>query len=55
MHLNLKDTEITTLTECTEGWIAGLQMAALALQEHTDTAGFIRDFSGRERFVIDYL
>ncbi len=55
MHLGLKDTEIATLVEYTEGWIAGLQMAALALQEHTDTTGFIQDFSGRERFVIDYL
>lgn len=55
MHLNLQDTETATLAERTEGWIAGLQMAALALQERADTAGFIREFSGRDRFVIDYL
>jgi len=55
MHLNLKNPEIAILAERTEGWIAGLQMAALALQERLDTAGFIQEFSGRERFVIDYL
>jgi LuxR family maltose regulon positive regulatory protein len=55
MGLELKNTEILTLTEITEGWIAGLQMAGLALQGRKDTAEFIHNFSGRERFVIDYL
>lgn len=55
MRMDLENSEILTLTECTEGWIAGLQMAALALQGRGDAADFIRNFSGRERFVIDYL
>jgi LuxR family maltose regulon positive regulatory protein len=55
MNLGLQDQEVEILVNRTEGWIAGLQMAALALQEHSDPARFIRDFSGRERFVIDYL
>jgi LuxR family maltose regulon positive regulatory protein len=55
MNLALQDNEVLTLTEITEGWVAGLQMAALALQGRSDSANFIRTFSGRERFVIDYL
>lgn len=55
MHLDVQDQQVAVLTERTEGWIAGLQMAALALQGHDDIAGFVLDFSGRQRFVIDYL
>src|SRR5512135_1579720 len=55
MHLDLQDKDVDTLADRTEGWVAGLQMAALALQERSDAAGFIQQFSGRERFVIDYL
>ncbi len=55
MKLALQDDEVAALTGITEGWVAGLQMAALALQGRPDSAGFIRTFSGRERFVIDYL
>jgi LuxR family maltose regulon positive regulatory protein len=55
MQLDLQNPDVHTLTGYTEGWIAGLQMAALALQGRGDTASYIRNFSGRERFVIDYL
>lgn len=55
MHLDVQDEQVGVLTERTEGWVAGLQMAALALQGHDDIAAFVRDFSGRQRFVIDYL
>jgi LuxR family maltose regulon positive regulatory protein len=55
MNLDLKDHQVLALTEITEGWIAGLQMAALALQGRNDSDSFIRAFSGRERFIIDYL
>jgi len=55
MHLDVQDREVGVLTERTEGWIAGLQMAALALQGQGDIAGFVQDFSGRQRLVIDYL
>ncbi len=55
MNLDLKNHEVQALTEITEGWITGLQMAALALQGRSDSDSFIRGFSGRERFVIDYL
>ncbi len=39
----------------TEGWIAGLQMAALSMRGQKDIAGFIRSFTGSHRFVLDYL
>ncbi len=61
MSLNLSVEEVTALESRTEGWIAGLQMAALALHEilstpgRMDTASFIRAFTGSHRFVLDYL
>ena len=39
----------------TEGWAAGLQLAALSLRGHADPAGFVAAFSGSHRFVLDYL
>ncbi|MEM7128838.1 MAG: LuxR C-terminal-related transcriptional regulator [Chloroflexota bacterium] len=56
MGLNLPTEEIAALESRTEGWIAGLQMAALALQDgHADSASFIQSFTGSHRFVLDYL
>ena len=39
----------------TEGWIAGLQLAALSMQGHEDVAGFIQAFAGDNRYIVDYL
>ncbi|MBO0774339.1 MAG: helix-turn-helix transcriptional regulator, partial [Actinobacteria bacterium] len=39
----------------TEGWAAGLRLAALSLRGHADPAGFVAAFSGSHRFVLDYL
>ncbi len=55
MNLNLSAEDITALETRTEGWIAGLQLAALSMQGRSDTAGFIRAFTGSHRFVLDYL
>ncbi|MDB9525694.1 LuxR C-terminal-related transcriptional regulator [Oscillatoria sp. CS-180] len=55
MNLNLSTEEITALENRTEGWIAGLQLAAISLQGHQDTATFIKSFSGSHYFVLDYL
>jgi LuxR family maltose regulon positive regulatory protein len=55
MGLNLRDADIAALEARTEGWIAGLQLAALSMQGRSDTAGFIQAFSGSHRFVLDYL
>ena len=61
MGLNLSAEDITALEARTEGWITGLQLAALALQgslsmqSHPDTSRFIQSFTGSHRFVLDYL
>jgi LuxR family maltose regulon positive regulatory protein len=55
MNLTLSPGQITALETRTEGWIAGLQMAALSMQGRADTATFIEAFTGSHRFVLDYL
>lgn len=62
MGLNLTAADIAAMEARTEGWIAGLQLAAIALQSllslqshQADTADFIRSFTGSHRFVLDYL
>jgi LuxR family transcriptional regulator, maltose regulon positive regulatory protein len=55
MGLYLTAQDIATLETRTEGWIAGLQLAALSMQGRDDIAGFIQTFTGSHRFVLDYL
>jgi LuxR family transcriptional regulator, maltose regulon positive regulatory protein len=61
MSLQLSLEDIAALETRTEGWITGLQLAALALhgslsmQGHPDTSRFIQSFTGSHRFVLDYL
>ncbi len=55
MGLNLTAEDIARLSTRTEGWIAGLQLAALSMQGHQDTSSFIRSFTGSHHFVLDYL
>jgi LuxR family maltose regulon positive regulatory protein len=55
MDLNLSTENIAALDIRTEGWIAGLQLAALSMQSHEDAAGFIQSFTGSHHFVLDYL
>lgn len=55
MGLNLSEENIDALDKRTEGWIAGLQLAALSMQGYSDTAGFIQSFTGSHHFVMDYL
>ncbi|MBU1662166.1 MAG: LuxR C-terminal-related transcriptional regulator [Chloroflexi bacterium] len=61
MSLQLSAEDIAALEARTEGWITGLQLAALALQGslsmqgHPDTSRFIQSFTGSHRFVLDYL
>ncbi|MFL5656890.1 MAG: hypothetical protein ACJ8CB_22245, partial [Ktedonobacteraceae bacterium] len=47
--------DITALETRTEGWIAGLQLAALSLQGRQDISHFMQAFTGTHRFVVDYL
>ncbi len=55
MGLHLSEAEMAALEARTEGWIAGLQMAALSLQGRADSTGFVQAFTGSHRFVLDYL
>ncbi len=55
MSLGLSASDIDLLESRTEGWIAGLQLAALSMQGQEDTASFIQSFTGSHRFVMDYL
>jgi LuxR family maltose regulon positive regulatory protein len=53
--LDLSAEDVTALETRTEGWIAGLQLAALSLQGRHDVPGFIRAFAGDHRYIVDYL
>jgi|SRR5579859_3924333 len=53
--LSLTEEQIALLASRTEGWAAGLQMAALSLQGHADPAAFIQAFGGSQRFILEYL
>jgi LuxR family maltose regulon positive regulatory protein len=55
MGLDLSAEDIAALETRTEGWIAGLHLAAISMQGHKDVSGFIRSFTGSHRFVLDYL
>jgi LuxR family maltose regulon positive regulatory protein len=55
MGLNLSASDVAILEERTEGWIAGLQLAALSMQGHHDVSAFIRAFAGDNRYIVDYL
>jgi len=55
MGVNLLKREIEILENRTEGWIAGLQLAALSLKESGDSAKFVEAFRGTHRHVLDYL
>ena len=55
MDLRLCTEDIAQLSDRTEGWIAGLQLAALSLQGHQDVPGFIQAFAGDHRYIVDYL
>ena len=61
MDLDLSSEDVTSLETRTEGWIAGLQLAALALQRHPSVHGhenrseFIKTLAGDNRYIVDYL
>jgi len=55
MGLGLSAEDVAALETRTEGWIAGLHLAAISMQGHKDVSGFIRSFTGSHRFVLDYL
>ena len=55
MGLALSSDDIDALESRTEGWIAGLQLAAISLQGLDDPGDHIKLFTGSHRFVLDYL
>jgi LuxR family maltose regulon positive regulatory protein len=55
MSLGLDDRWVAVLEERTEGWIAGLQMAALSIRDRENVGGFIEGFCGTNRYILDYL
>ena len=55
MGITPTSDEIAALERRTEGWIVGLQLAALSMQGREDISAFIRAFTGSSRFILDYL
>ncbi|MGC9347345.1 MAG: LuxR C-terminal-related transcriptional regulator [Anaerolineae bacterium] len=55
MGLDLALADVARLTHRTEGWVVGLQMAALSMQGRRDLSSFIQAFEGSHRYIMDYL
>ncbi len=55
MGLPLSEEDLTTLQQRTEGWIAGLQLAALSLRKQQDLSSWVSDFAGSYRYLLDYV
>jgi LuxR family transcriptional regulator, maltose regulon positive regulatory protein len=55
MGLELAEKDVAALEKRTEGWIAGLHLAALSMRDRKDVSGFVRAFSGSHRDVLDFL
>ncbi len=55
MQLKLSDDDLDALEARTEGWIAGLQLAALSMQGHPDVHAFVAAFTGSQHYIMDYL
>lgn len=55
MGIPISSEDVTCITNRTEGWIAGLQMAALSLQNTEDISGFIASLTGSHHYIFDYL
>jgi LuxR family maltose regulon positive regulatory protein len=54
-QVDLSPAQVQKLNSRAEGWIAGLQMAALSMQNRVDTSAFIESFTGSHEFIADYL
>jgi LuxR family maltose regulon positive regulatory protein len=53
--VELSEPDLAVLLERTEGWPAGLYLAALSLRDHPSPSAFIRQFTGDNRFIVDFL
>ena len=55
MGLDISPEDVARITRRTEGWIAGLQMTALSMQNTEDLSSFITAFTGSNHYIFDYL
>src|SRR5260221_7633177 len=55
LSLPLSEPDVQRLLSRTEGWIAGLHLAALTMQKRADLAAFLQAFTGSQRFLLDYV
>jgi ATP/maltotriose-dependent transcriptional regulator MalT len=55
LDLSLADEEVAALQRRTEGWVAGLRLAALSLRQQEDPAAWIATFTGSQRYLLDYV
>jgi LuxR family maltose regulon positive regulatory protein len=55
MALDLPDADINALHQRTEGWVAGLQLAALSIRDSDDAQQLIHSLDGSHRYILDYL
>jgi ATP/maltotriose-dependent transcriptional regulator MalT len=55
MGLPLSEADVAILSQRTEGWIAGLQLAALSLSKQQDLSAYVQDFGGSHRYLLDYV
>lgn len=55
LKLTLSIEDIRSLETKTEGWVAGLLLTAISMEGHENISGFIRDLSGDNRYIMDYL
>ena len=52
---DLSSADVAALQQRTEGWIAGLQLAALSIRSHDDVSRLVQSFTGSHRYILDYL
>jgi LuxR family maltose regulon positive regulatory protein len=55
LDTRFSESDVSRLLARTEGWVTGLQMAALSLQGHKNISTFVDSFSGSHRYILDYL
>jgi LuxR family maltose regulon positive regulatory protein len=55
LNTQIADGDAAALAQSTEGWVAGLQLAALSLTNRPDVATFVASFSGSHEYIVDYL
>lgn len=55
LHLELSAEDVARLTDRTEGWVAGLQLAGVSLQGRENPGAFVQTLTGSHRFILDYL